>query len=358
MTNRTKINLLIRLITLTTGLVIGGGVSASVIEVNAETFPVIGHAPEVKDVKFDNTAPAVNDTVTAIPDITDDDHDTPVESLYQWQLNGVDISKATQNSYKLVPGDGNGKKLTVKVTPQTDPAITEPAIGTEFTSPAITTQGFAPEALNVTFDGIPLPGQLLTGHYRYYDGDNDPEDTSGTSFEWICSSLGNKKILATTQTYTLQKTDVGCAMSFNVTPRSKSGTPNTGVQVQSKKVVNVTDSIPSPTIRIFNGSQIGDRSGSGFNVEIEYDRNYGPMKSISLREDEHQDYFPVVNHPAKGYRIGETTSSGSIVSDDGKTIKFGDNSQSKKGRSISVMGYFYFQNGPMVLSGSSRIKTQ
>lgn len=127
MANRTKINLLIRLITLTAGLVIGGGVSASVIEVNAQTLPVIGHAPVVNDVTFDKTTPAVNDTVTAIPTIIDVDNDTLEASLYQWQLDGKDIAGATQDSYKLQSGDGNGKRLTVKVTPQTNPAISEPA---------------------------------------------------------------------------------------------------------------------------------------------------------------------------------------------------------------------------------------
>lgn len=233
MTNRTKINLLIRLITLTTGLVIGGGVSASVIEVNAKTSPVIGHAPVVKGVKFDKSTPAVNDTVTAIPDIEDADQDTPVESLYQWQLDGKDILKATQNSYKLVAGDGNGKKLTVKVTPRTDSAITEPASGAVFTSSPIITLGLAPEALGVDFDFNPNVGQRLTGSYRYHDADGDPEDTSGTRIEWICKRSHKITTLATTKSYTVKNADIGCSFAFQVTPRSQSGTPNTGMAFMS-----------------------------------------------------------------------------------------------------------------------------
>lgn len=233
MTNRTKINLLIRLITLTTGLVIGGGVSASVIEVNAKTSPVIGHAPVVKGVKFDKSTLAVNDTVTATPTIKDEDHDTPIESLYQWQLNGVDIPKATQNSYKLVAGDGNGKQLTVKVTPQTDSAITEPASGTTVTSSPIITLGRAPEALDINFDFNPNVGQRLTGSYRYHDADGDPEDTSGTRIEWICKRSNKITTLATTNSYTVQNADIGCTFAFQVTPRSQSGTPNTGIKFRS-----------------------------------------------------------------------------------------------------------------------------
>lgn len=239
MSNRTKINLLIRLITLTTGLVIGGGVPASVIEVNATTSPVIGHAPVVNNVTFDKTTPAVNDTVTATPKITDADNDTFKESLYQWQLDGKDIPKATQNSYKLVPGDGNGKQLTVKVTPQTDPAITEPASGAAFTSSPLSTLGLAPEALDVSFSGFlssPKVGDLLTGSYRYHDADGDPEDTSGTRIEWICRRE-HTTTLATTKSYTLQKADIGCGFAFQVTPRSQSGTPNTGVKFVSSRYV-------------------------------------------------------------------------------------------------------------------------
>ncbi|WP_369502872.1 hypothetical protein [Providencia vermicola] len=82
MAKRTKINHLICLVTLAIGLIIGGSVSASVSEVNTRTAPVIGHAPVVSDVTFDKMTPAVHDTVTATPTITDEDHDTPVTSLY------------------------------------------------------------------------------------------------------------------------------------------------------------------------------------------------------------------------------------------------------------------------------------
>ncbi|ELZ5941085.1 hypothetical protein U0L13_003346 [Providencia stuartii] len=236
MTSRKKINLLIRLITLTTGLVIGGGVSASVIEVNAKTSPVIGHAPVVNDVTFDKTTPAVNDTVTATPKIKDEDDDTLEPPLYQWQLDGKNIAGATKNSYKLAPTDGNGKKLTVTVTPQTDPATTDPASGTAFTSPPLSTLGLAPEALDVRysgFSGTPKVGDLLTGSYRYHDADGDPEDTSGTRIEWICLQRGSAKILATGNSYTLQKADIGCSLYFQVIPRSRSGTPNTGMKFTS-----------------------------------------------------------------------------------------------------------------------------
>lgn len=347
MTNRTKINLLIRLITLTTGLVIGGGVSASVIEVNAETSPVIGHAPEVKDVKFDKSTLAVNETVTATPDITDADNDAPVESLYQWQLDDKDIPRATQKSYQLVPGDGNGKKLTVKVTPRTDPTITEPASGTAFTSSAIITQGLAPEALDVEIIGAPFPksGQSLTGSYRYYDGDNDPEDTSpsGTQFEWICSRyFGREEKLAQTKTYTVQDVDTGCDISFNVTPHALSGTPRIGAQVQSKKVeVSLTST--DPIVRLSNGAKSGE-----FNMEVDYGH-------LDVRADVNQvsfsEYVDGIQY-RHIYNVGDRTNNNSIVNADGRTIKFSAKSKQFEsnpsnyiGKTASFSVSVYFKNG-------------
>ncbi|MDV5227145.1 hypothetical protein RZ760_014530 [Providencia rettgeri] len=318
MANRTKIIPLIHLITLATGLLIGGGVSASVVEVSDKTPAVIGHAPVVSDVTFDKAAPAVNDKVTATPTMSDADMDTLEAPRYQWQLDGKDISGAIQNSYTLVPGDGNGKQLTVKVTPQTDPAITEPAIGAAFPSSALITQGVAPEALDVKIEGTPKSGQTLTGHYRYNDRDIDLEDTSskGTQFEWICSrSSGRKENLASTKTYTLQDVDGGCAISFSVTPHALSGTPRIGAQVQSTKV-DVPKATSSPIIRLSRGAKIGE-----FNMEIDYAHlDYGEPTRISLLEHPINIVTANSNHH---YDIGQKTNTNSTVTDDGRTIRFG-----------------------------------
>ncbi|WP_272677649.1 MULTISPECIES: hypothetical protein [unclassified Providencia] len=341
MAKRTKINHLICLVTLAIGLIIGGSVSASVSEVNTRTAPVIGHAPVVSDVTFDKMTPAVHDTVTATPTITDEDHDTPVTSLYQWQLDGKDIPKATENSYRLVPGDGN-KKLTVKVTPQTSPAITEPASGAVFTSSPIIIQGLAPEALDVKIEGARRPGQVLTGSYRYYDGDNDPEDTSSTQYEWICSrDFGPETKLAQTNTYTLQGVDGGCDITFKVTPHALSGTPRIGAQVQSKKV-----SIPStgiePIIRLSNGDKSGD-----FNMEVDY-AHLDVRSTVS-----HIAFFEYVSGEKYEhlYNIGEKTNNGSTVTADGRTIRLSAQSipfaSNPSNYSVSFAVIVYFNNGIM-----------
>lgn len=355
---RTKINFILRLITLTAGLVIGEGVSASVIEVDAKTPPVIGHEPVVSEVKFDKTEPTVTDKVTAIPTIIDMDNDSTDATKYQWKLDGVDISGATQNSYTLVPGDGNGKALTVVVTPQTDPKITEPAIGATFTSSAITTKGLAPEARDVKIDDLPEVGQVLTGMYNYHDedGSSDLENTStngGTSFKWLCSRSSNTQILATAKTYTIKDADVGCTISFNVIPRALSGTPNTGVEAQSNKVT-VEKILESSKIRIFNGNQIGDRSGYGYNMEVDYAHlGYGQPRSISTNE-----YLKRNGYRKKSmhYSIGGKTEINSPVTDDGSSIKFGTNAVSSIGDTIYMTIVIQFENGNTVRGTSADIE--
>ncbi|MDL9985337.1 hypothetical protein [Providencia rettgeri] len=353
MAERTKIIPLIRLITLAAGLVIVGGVSASVIEVNTQTLPVIGHAPVVTDVQFNNKTPAVNDTVTADPKITDADKDALETSLFQWKLDGKNISGATQNSYKLVPGDGNGKQLSVEVTPQTDPKITEPATGAIFTSSTLTTRGLAPEAHDVKIDGQPEPGRLLTGNYRYHDGDSPSDPESGTSFEWFCFRNKNHQAISTSRTYHIQDADIGCEIYFNVIPRSSSGTPSTGAQVQSNKVT-VAKAIPSHLVEIYNGNQIGNRSGYGYNMVINYSHlGYGKPISITIREYRNGN----INATEK-YQVGKKTHIGSIVTDDGNTIKFGDNARSSIGETIYLVVRVDFPNGKLAHATSSKIVLQ
>ena len=104
------------------------------------TAPVTGHKP-VAAPTVDNTAPYVGDTVTVDPKFSDADGDaedtSAVGASYQWQAEDAvgsgtfsDISGATGKTYAPVAAD-KGKKLVVKVTPRTDPAISEPAVGDE-----------------------------------------------------------------------------------------------------------------------------------------------------------------------------------------------------------------------------------
>lgn len=111
------------------------------------TVPVTGHKPVVAPV-LDNTAPYVGDTITVDPKFSDVDADTEdttaTGTSYQWQVEDTvgsgtfsDIAGATGKTYVPVDAD-KGKKLIVKVTPRTDPVITEPAVGDEVLSDVAT----------------------------------------------------------------------------------------------------------------------------------------------------------------------------------------------------------------------------
>lgn len=218
------------------------------------------------------------------------------------------------------------------------------------TSSPITTLGLAPEALDVNIEGTPKSGQLLTGHYRYNDKDlpSDPEDTSisGTQFEWHCSRSSSKKILATTKTYTIKDADMGCEISFNVTPHSQSGIPNMGAQIQSNKI-NVTNTIQSLIIRVSNDYSLERFLRPAFNMEIDYAHlGHGTPTFIEL--DEH---IRGNKYVAK-YKIGDQSAPNSTVTDDGSTIKFVKRANGTMADTANFTVKVTFQDGTAVSTNS------
>ncbi|BCA38804.1 invasin domain 3-containing protein [Kluyvera ascorbata] len=131
------------------------------------TVPVTGHKPVVAPV-LDNTAPYVGDTITVDPKFSDVDADTEdttaTGTSYQWQVEDTvgsgtfsDIAGATGKTYVPVDAD-KGKKLIVKVTPRTDPVITEPAVGDEVLSDVALIQVGqpVPDAANSTLSVVTI----------------------------------------------------------------------------------------------------------------------------------------------------------------------------------------------------------
>lgn len=117
---------------------------------------------------LDNTAPYVGDTITVDPKFSDVDADTEdttaTGTSYQWQVEDTvgsgtfsDIPGATGKTYVPVDAD-KGKKLVVKVTPRTDPAITEPAVGDEVLSDVALIQVAqpVPDAANSTLSVVTI----------------------------------------------------------------------------------------------------------------------------------------------------------------------------------------------------------
>lgn len=90
----------------------------------------------------------------------------------------------------------------------------------------------SPTAIGVTVGGLPTEGEMLTGSYTYQDAQGDPEGAS--TFRWFRSGdavfdAGDTEIPgATLTTYTVQSSDVGSYLFFEVTPEATSGpTPGT-----------------------------------------------------------------------------------------------------------------------------------
>lgn len=115
--------------------------SAWAVVTSSPTANVLGRAPVVtqstivSDNANGNGLIDVGDTlsISSPGAFSDADGDTAIPETYQWRADGVDIPGATNNTYTIVAGD-LGKAITVQVTPHTDPAITDPAVGLDVAS--------------------------------------------------------------------------------------------------------------------------------------------------------------------------------------------------------------------------------
>lgn len=107
---------------------------------SAVTATVKGRAPVASSVSF--SAPSAIDglikkseVATSSYTFSDADGDAESGTSFQWLRAGADIASATASTYTTVQDDVNAN-LTVKITPQTDPALTDPASGDPVTSAA------------------------------------------------------------------------------------------------------------------------------------------------------------------------------------------------------------------------------
>jgi hypothetical protein len=100
---------------------------------------------------------------------------------------------------------------------------------------AFTIEGRAPVASNVAIAGTPIVDETLTGSFDYSDADNDAAGTH--VYRWYRadnpSGTVNRTPIngATTTTYTVTTADIGKYLVFEVTPKSTTGAPDTGVAV-------------------------------------------------------------------------------------------------------------------------------
>jgi hypothetical protein len=185
----------------------------------------------------------VNDVLTGNYDYTDNEGDIEDGSIFKWYrsatTNSSDTSRITGASgiaYKLALSD-TGKYIFFKVTPV---AKTGGTTGSPVISAAVGTVNTPPYVASVSISGSLTIGTTLTGVYVYHDGDNDPQGTS--IFRWFRDGILIPS--ATAKTYLLAIDDETHKMTFEVTPVSLTGYPNTGIVQSYQTSGTVTD--PSP----------------------------------------------------------------------------------------------------------------
>jgi hypothetical protein len=108
-------------------------------------------------------------------------------------------------------------------------------------TPVSVTVSSLPSVSSVGISGTPAIGSTLTGSYSYSDAGGGSSDIS--TFRWLRN--GTAVSGAELDTYLLTGDDQNKSISFEVTPKTSAGTPNTGTPV-----------ISSPTIPVENLSEI------------------------------------------------------------------------------------------------------
>lgn len=120
------------------GLLLWAGLSVGAQAVSEPTGSVKGRAPVAQAVALNNesypTAVGawVGHTLSVGYGFSDADGDVESGAAFQWLRNGAAISGATASAYTTQSADAK-TRLDVRVTPQTDPAITDPASGVAVT---------------------------------------------------------------------------------------------------------------------------------------------------------------------------------------------------------------------------------
>lgn len=113
---------------------------AQAAEVSQKTDTVKGRAPVASNVVISNQStpgavPWVGQVLEGAYSFNDSDGDVESGTTFQWLRNGVAIGGATASTYTAQSADSK-QTLSVRVTPKTDPTITDPANGV-----AVTTAG-------------------------------------------------------------------------------------------------------------------------------------------------------------------------------------------------------------------------
>ncbi|QYM67092.1 hypothetical protein K1X80_18865 [Pseudomonas sp. So3.2b] len=227
------------------------------------TSRINGRAPVASNLAFDKLIPAFGDTVTLTYDFSDLDGDLEQGTTVQWLRDGQPIQGATAFSYTVAESNGDrpGERLSVEVTPRTDPARSEPSVG-QVASLETTVYG-DPAAKPVVSDlnivGKLSIGEALTGVYSYDDNGSGSADAS--TYKWgVKDSTANgvasgDKVInsGVVPGYTLRDTDAGQVLEVSVQAKNQAGTVG---NTDTKTTANST------------GTTGGDGAGGVINLNV------------------------------------------------------------------------------------------
>lgn len=181
----------------------------------------------------------VNDVITGNYEYSDEEGDAEDGSLFQWwrspDLNiahSVQISGAAGISYKLAVSD-TGKYIFFRVTPVAKAGIN--VTGSQVTSSGAGKVNTPPYAVPLTISGTVAIGSTVTGNYVYHDGDKDIE--GGSIFRWFRDGVLIPG--ANSKTYNIAEADEGYLLSFEVTPVSLTGYPDSGSPIPVTGTIKV-----------------------------------------------------------------------------------------------------------------------
>ncbi|CAA0125297.1 Uncharacterised protein [BD1-7 clade bacterium] len=162
----------------------------------------------------------VADVLRAQYTYSDVDNDAEGDTRFQWLVDGVAVTGATDKEYTVQSSD-IGKPITLMITPVAQAGVRE---GAAETTAAVTVSiDGAPKAENVQVAdntaGVVKAGTLLTGSYDYVDAEDDAEGAS--AFRWLRD--GQPIADATEKNYTVTAADEGKDLIFEVTPVAQGG---------------------------------------------------------------------------------------------------------------------------------------
>ena len=150
----------------------------------------------------------------------------PVIISYQWTAGGINISGATSATYVLTQSEV-GKAMTVQVTYTDDQGTAETA-----TSSATASVSNVNDTGTIAISGTATEGQTLTATVTDTDG-----ATGAISYQWTAGGINISG--ATSATYVLTQSEVGKAMTVQVSYTDDQGTAETATSSATASVSNV-----------------------------------------------------------------------------------------------------------------------